>query len=90
MYGPRSPAQSKLEPFKSYLPERLRAGVWNGRVLLRELRGRGYDGCYTVVTDWLRPQPKQAESLAVQRFETPPGKHYGKFRIMVSPMFSGA
>lgn len=66
VYGPRAPAQSKLEPFKSYLQERLRAGVWNGRVLLRELRERGYDGCYTVVTDWLRPQRKQAESLAVQ------------------------
>jgi transposase len=74
VYGPRPPAQSKLEPFKSYLQERLRAGVWNGRVLLRELRERGYDGCYTVVTDWLRPQRKQAESLAVQRFETPAGK----------------
>ena len=30
VYGPRIPVQSKLEPFKSYLKERLRAGVWNG------------------------------------------------------------
>jgi transposase len=37
VYGPRPLAESKLEPFKSYLQERLRAGVWNGRVLLREL-----------------------------------------------------
>lgn len=74
VYGPRPAAASKLEPFKPYLLERLQAGVWNGRVLLRELRERGYDGCYTTVTDWLRPQRKQAESLAVRRFETPAGK----------------
>jgi len=34
MYGPRVPAQSKLEPFKTYLTERLQAGVWNAAVLL--------------------------------------------------------
>lgn len=38
VYGPRAPAESKLEPFKAYLRERLPAGVWNGAVLLRELR----------------------------------------------------
>ena len=31
-------ADSKLEPFQPYLQERLQAGVWNARVLLRELR----------------------------------------------------
>ena len=65
---------SKLEPFKAYLNERLQAGVWNAVVLLRELRERGYNGGYTILTNWLRPQRRQAESLAVRRFETPPGK----------------
>jgi len=74
VYGPRVPAVSKLESFKDYLRERLRAGVWNAVVLLRELRERGYEGSYTLLTDWLRPQRQQAESVAVQRFETPPGK----------------
>ncbi len=47
---PERPAQpSKLDEFKPYLEERLRAGVWNGRVLLRERRERGYDGGYTMV-----------------------------------------
>ncbi len=73
-YGPRVPAPSKLEPFKIYLKGRLQAGVWNARVLLRELRERSYDGGYTILTDWLRPQRQQAETIAVQRFETPPGK----------------
>lgn len=54
--------------------QRLQAGVWNGSVLSRELRERGYEGGYTLLTDWLRPQRKQAEATAVQRFETPPGK----------------
>jgi hypothetical protein len=33
-----------LEPFKAYLKERLQAGVWNGAVLLQELRERNYSG----------------------------------------------
>jgi transposase len=44
-YGPRVPVPSKVEPFKAYLKERLRAGVWNARVLLRELGERGYMAC---------------------------------------------
>lgn len=74
MYGPRVPWPSKLEPFKPYLRERLQAGVWNAAVLLREIRERNYDGGYTILTDWLRPQRQQAEWWAVRRFETPPGK----------------
>jgi transposase len=74
VYGPRVPAPSTLEPFKAYLKERLGAGVWNAAVLLRELRERNYSGGYTILKDWLHPQRKQAASLAVQRFETPPGR----------------
>jgi transposase len=74
VYGPRRSARSMLEPFKAYLTERLRAGVWNAVVLLRELRERGYQGSYTILKDWLHPLREQAACLAVQRFETPPGK----------------
>ncbi len=74
VYGPRAKQPSKLEPFKPYLEERMRAGVWNAQVLLRELRQRGYTGGYTLLTDWLRPQRESARSVAVRRFETPPGK----------------
>jgi transposase len=72
VYGPRPAPVSKLEPFKPYLKERLQAGVWNARVLLRELRERNYSGGYTILTDWLRAQRKEALSVAVRRFETPP------------------
>ena len=54
-YGPRLQAESKLEPFKAYLKDRLRAGVWNCTVLLRELRERNYTGGYTILKDWLHP-----------------------------------
>jgi transposase len=43
-YGPRPKPPSILDPHKPYLAERLRAGVWNASVLLRELRERGYQG----------------------------------------------
>jgi len=72
-YGPRTPRLSKLEPYKAYVAERLQAGVWNARVLLRELRERGYAGGYTILTDYLRPQRQAAWAVAVRRFETPPG-----------------
>jgi len=74
VYGPRPAPPSKLEPFKPYLEERLGAGVWNGQVLLRELRARGYPGGYTILKDWLHPQREAAQTVAVRRFETPPGK----------------
>ena len=73
-YGPRPPQPSKLDPHKPYLEDRLKAGVWNAQVLLRELRQRGYGGGYTILKDWVRPQRAAAGAAAVRRFETPPGK----------------
>jgi transposase len=72
-YGPRAVRPSKLDRFKAYLEERRQAGVWNGRVLLRELRERGYHGGYTILTDYLHPQREAARQTAVRRFETGPG-----------------
>jgi len=74
VYSPRPAAVGKLAPFEGYLGERLQSGVWNARVLLRELRSRNYTGGYTLLTDWLRPQREAARVIAVRRFETAPGK----------------
>jgi transposase len=63
-----------LDAFKPYIEERLKAGVWNAQVLLRELRARGYAGGYTILKGWLHPQRESAQTVAVRRFETPPGK----------------
>lgn len=73
-YGPRERPPSKLDPHKSYLEDRLKAGVWNAQVLLRELRQRGYPGGCTILKDWLQPQRAAGMTNAVRRFETPPGK----------------
>jgi transposase len=73
-YKPRPNRPGKLERFKPYLEDRLKAGVWNARVLLRELREQDFDGSYTILTDWLRPQRQAAGVVAVRRFETAPGE----------------
>lgn len=74
VYGPRKPRGTKLTPFTAYIDERTSVGMWNGVVLYRELRERGYDGGYTAVKDYLRPRRKEAQAVAVRRFETPPGR----------------
>ena len=53
-YAARPSQPAKLDEFKDYLEDRMQAGVWNARVLRRELRERGYKGGYTLLTDWLR------------------------------------
>jgi transposase len=73
-YGPRASQPGKLDRYEAYLQERLAAGVWNAAVLLRELRGQGYTGGYTILKDWLQPQRESARVVAVRRFETPAGK----------------
>jgi transposase len=73
-YGPRANGPSKLDVHKPYLEDRLKAGVWNAQVLLRELRKLGYQGGYTILKDWLQPQRAAGMATAVRRFETPPGK----------------
>jgi transposase len=74
VYGPRPKQAGKLEAFQPYLQERMSAGVWNGRVLLREVQERGYSGSYTFLTDWMRLQRESARIVTVRRFETPAGK----------------
>jgi transposase len=63
-----------LDGFKTYIDERLSAGVWNAMVLLRELRERGYAGGYTVLKDYLQPKREAGRLAAVRRYETPPGR----------------
>jgi transposase len=82
-YGPRAARPSKLDAHKPYLADRLKAGVWNAQVLLREIRPRGYQGGCTILKDWMQPQRAAGMATAVRRFETPPGKHYGESRVMV-------
>ena len=74
-YKKRAPSPSTVAPYDPYLRERLAAyPTLTGRRLWRELKERGFTGCYSVVRDRLRelrpPRPKGFEV----RFETPPGE----------------
>lgn len=87
-YGPRPKRASPLDGFKTYVDERLSAGVWNAVVLWRELRERGYQGGYTSIKDYLQPKREASRLTAVRRFETPPGRqaqvdwgHFGSLQI---------
>jgi transposase len=51
----RPTRQSQVEPFEDYLRTRLAQGCSNGKVLLREIKPRGYQGSYTILKDFLRP-----------------------------------
>jgi transposase len=73
-YGPRQQRPSKLSPFEAYIEQRLKEGVWNTVVLLRELCERGYMGGYTILRSYVAPRRQQAYAAAVRRFETAPGQ----------------
>lgn len=75
VYGPRAPRDRIIEPFEHYLQERVQAFPdLSGARLLREIRELGYEGGYTMVTDFLREVRPAKQTQFERRFETPPGK----------------
>ena len=52
LYGVDTPEQE--EPCKEYLRERLAEGLEDCVVLLRELRGRGYCGGYSILKEYVQ------------------------------------
>ena len=65
--------QSKLDPYKPIIDNLLAEGVWNGRVMLQELKARGYTGGSTIIRDYMKPRRSLRPSKSTVRFETPPG-----------------
>ena len=57
-----------------YIDRRLSEGLENCVGLLRELRSRGYEGSYTVLSEYVRPRRRQRQTKATVRFETAPGE----------------
>ena len=48
---PRPLRGSRLDPYTDYIDHRVSEGPENCRVLLREIRGMGYEGSYSTVAD---------------------------------------
>jgi len=75
---------SKLAEHGAYIRARLAEGVDNCVLLLRELRGRGYTGGYTILKEYVKPLRHRRQSEATMRFETAPGEQaqvdWGEFR----------
>ena len=75
VYGPRLPRPRLIEPFEPYLRERIvRLPELSGARLLREIRGLGYAGGRTALTDYLREIRPIHAPLFERRFETAPGE----------------
>lgn len=75
-YSERADRASKLDPFKTYLMERIAAAKpdWiPATVLLREIQDQGYTGKDGILKNFIRSfKPQQHEP--VKRFETEPGQ----------------
>ena len=72
--GPRRDRWLKLRPYAEAIHGLLAEGVWNAKVILREIQARGYAGSYTTLKGYVRPQRALRPSRATVRFETPPGR----------------
>ncbi|CAN5904082.1 hypothetical protein BH11GEM1_BH11GEM1_27810 [soil metagenome] len=85
-YRPRArrPTVSQLDPYRAWMLQRAPEVGFNAAVVCRELRELGFLGSSVIVRRALHPLRVAATlSRATVRFETAPGAHYGKFRVMV-------
>jgi len=63
-----------LDLYAQHIDRRWAEGLENCVVLLRELRGLGYEGAYSTLTEHVRPRRKVGQPEATMRFETAPGE----------------
>lgn len=72
---PKRPKRgSKLDPYKARIDDLLKEGVWNAKVILREIEADGYSGGITVLREYIAPKRPLRQKRATVRFETGPGE----------------
>jgi transposase len=72
--APRKPKPCKIDPYVSYLEQRIEQGVFNARKLYTEIVNRGYPGGETQVRAFVHEHRPPRTPLAPPRFETEPGE----------------
>lgn len=89
IYSPRPARASLLDPFATYVRERI--GAWpelTGARLLREIQGLGYTGGRSILNDFVRSIRPAPEVMFEHRFETPAGKQaqvdFAQFKVAFS------
>ncbi len=70
----RQPKVRKIDPYVSYLEQRIADGVLNARKLYGELLGQGYPGKESQVREFVHDRRPDREPGASVRFETAPGE----------------
>ena len=71
---PRPLRGSKLDPYAEHIDRRMKEGLENCVVLLRELRALRYVGSYNTVVEYVKPRRKGSQPEATMRFETASGE----------------
>jgi transposase len=70
----RKVGSRKLDLYKAKVDELLGEGVWNSRVILREIQALGYEGGRSMRRLYIQPKRILGSGRATVRFETEPGK----------------
>ncbi len=65
---------SRLDPYRAQVDRLLAEGVWNAKVIFRELQAAGYPGQLSILRDYIRPKRALRPGRATVRFETEPGR----------------
>ena len=71
---PRQAKACKIDPYASYLQQRMAEGVFNARKLYGEILAQGYCGKESKVREFVHERPPEKEPLGTVRFETAPGE----------------
>ena len=64
---------SKLDAYKPTVDRLLGEGVWNARVIFREIQAAGYQGGESILRAYIHPKRPLRAARATVRFETAPG-----------------